>query len=124
MFIFNWIFKSLVSWVMSYVLYGLGVLYIVEKASSEFGYELDVFDMFRDQIMGGVGAIKDFAEGKVKDQVKSSIGLSLFGNPGIPKNINQMKKMSGDNLRKSLGSNPTEFDKFSEIGGNYKAQVV
>ena len=103
MFIFNWIFKSLVSWVMSYVLYGLGVLYIVEKASSEFGYELDVFDMFRDQIMGGVGAIKDFAEGKVKDQVKSSIGLSLFGNPGIPKNINQMKKMSGDNLRKSLG---------------------
>ena len=124
MFIFNWIFKSLVSWIMSYVLYGLGVLYITEKASAEFGYDLDFFDMFRDQIMYGVNFVKGFAEGQVKDQIKNTTGLSLFEKypgtvPNVPKTVNQMTKMSADNLRDSLAHDPNSFHNLATLGGKY-----
>jgi len=124
MFIFNYIFKSLVSWVMSYVLYALGVLYITEKASAEFGYDLDFFDMFRGQIMSGIDLAKGFAEGQVKDQIKSTTGVSLFGKysgtiPSVPKTVKQMTNMSSDNLRDSLAHDPDSFQKLANLGGQY-----
>ena len=112
MFLFNWIFKSVLSMIMSYVLYGLGVLYIIEKTSSEFGYELDVFDMFRDQIMSGVDFVKEFATGKVKD----SIGLSSFGDGSVVINKpGNLAKYSGPEIRDHFLTNPGNLKKVTKF---------